>query len=74
MELNREIRRQRRWIDMTQKDLAKAIGVSLSTVADWERGTRNPSIGNLTALAGVFGMTETELLHPREEVHSMVMA
>ena len=74
MELKREIRRQRRWIDMTQRDLAKAVGVSLSTVAEWEKGNRTPSVEKLTALAGVFGMTETELLHPREEVHSMVMA
>ena len=74
MELKREIRRQRRWIDMTQKDLAKAVGVSLSTVAEWERGNRTPSVEKLTELAGVFGMTETELLHPKEEVSSMVVA
>ena len=74
MELNREIRRQRRWIDMTQRDLAKALGVSVSTVSDWEKGNRNPSVEKLTELAGVFGMTETELLHPKEEVSSMIVA
>lgn len=73
MELNREIRRQRRWIDMTQRDLAKALGVSVSTVSDWEKGNRNPSVEKLTELAGFFGMTETELLHPKEERHSVTV-
>ena len=59
---------------MTQRDLAKALGVSVSTVSDWEKGNRNPSVEKLTELAGVFGMTETELLHPKEEVSSMIVA
>ena len=58
---------------MTQRDLARAVGVSLSTISDWEKGNRIPSVEKLTALAGVFGMTETELLHPREGVHSIAI-
>lgn len=37
-------------IDWSQGDLAKAAGVSLSTIADFERGRREPIANNLAAI------------------------
>jgi transcriptional regulator with XRE-family HTH domain len=37
-------------IDLSQTDLAKAANLSLSTIADFERGKRDPTANNLAAI------------------------
>ena len=51
---------------MSQKELADAVGVSVQTVSKWENGTSDPSTANLMALAKLYGLSVDELLHSAE--------
>jgi transcriptional regulator with XRE-family HTH domain len=42
--LGRSIRRARLFRELTQSELAGAVGVGLSTVERWEAGTSSPSL------------------------------
>lgn len=42
---------------MTQEYVARQIGVERSTYAHWERGSAEPSIEHVKALATLFGVT-----------------
>lgn len=50
--------------DMTQAELAKKIGVSRTAISSWEVGRTEPSIGDIEALANVFGCLKTDLIGP----------
>lgn len=45
-----QCRAARGWLDLSQEELAKAAGVSLSTVRDYEKGRRKPIAATLTAM------------------------
>ena len=46
----------------TQAELAEKIGVTQSTVAQWEKGKTLPTGSKLTKVADVLGITVDELL------------
>lgn len=46
----------RKMVEMTQKDLADAVGVSESTVSNWERGKTEPSISQAEKISEVTGV------------------
>lgn len=50
--------------NMTQRDLAKALGVVPSTITQYETGTRKPDIVTLKKLATVLHCTTDQLLEP----------
>lgn len=60
--------------ELTQRNLAEALHVSVQAVSKWERGLSCPDISLLEPLAEALGLTVTELLsgqrgeEPREEV------
>ena len=54
-----ETRKER---DLTQKDLAQALHVSVQAVSKWERGLNFPDIALLEPLAELLGLTVSELL------------
>ena len=54
-----ETRKER---DLTQKDLAQALHVSVQAVSKWERGLNFPDIALLELLAELLGLTVSELL------------
>ena len=51
---------------MTQKDLAKASGVSIPQIARYETGTSKPRMTAITKLAKALGVSPDELLNANE--------
>ncbi|CAM3505626.1 DNA-binding helix-turn-helix protein [Streptococcus pluranimalium] len=47
---------------LTQKEIAKLIGISQSSYSNWENGNREPSLENVVRLAKLFGVTTDYLL------------
>jgi transcriptional regulator with XRE-family HTH domain len=64
------IRKSRESLDMTQRELADAIGVKASHIAYIETGQRRPSLSLLRRIADTLGLNPRELLflsHPDAE-------
>ncbi|MCB1215775.1 helix-turn-helix transcriptional regulator [bacterium] len=55
------IRMHRARLDMTQEQLARAIGVSRQTVHAVERGKADPSVTLAMRMADIFGLSVDEL-------------
>lgn len=53
--------------NISQRDLAKAIGTTQAAVSLWERGERTPDIDTLLKLANVFDVS-TDYLLGREDI------
>lgn len=53
MALCDNIRNSRKSKNMTQKELAKRLGVSHNTISDWESGKHKPDIDNIMLLCKV---------------------
>ena len=47
---------------MTQAQLAEAIGVKPTQIANWEQGTRKPKVGALMKIADALGIDWTTLI------------
>lgn len=62
MMLNENIREIRKSKNMTQEQLAEAMGVSTASVSKWETGQSAPEISALTALADFFEVSVDMLL------------
>lgn len=60
--LPEKLREYRRRLEMTQEDVANALGVAPQTVSKWERAESYPDITLLPALANLFGVTADQLL------------
>ena len=45
--IGQRIRKRRRWVELTQEQLAETTGVSTSFIGHIERGTRVPSVETL---------------------------
>ena len=46
----------RKNVNMTQKDLAEACGVSESTVSNWEKGKTEPTVSQAKRIGEVVGL------------------
>lgn len=65
MEVNktgRLIEQMRREKNMTQAELADAVGVSKQAVSNWERGKRFPDVSLIEALTEALGVSTAELI------------
>ena len=62
MMVAKRIRQARIERNMTQTNLADAMGVSYQTVSNWERGNSMPDISKLTELCDVLGISLNKLL------------
>lgn len=51
---------------ITQRELAKELGVSQPTITQYESGARKPDIVTLKKLAAILGCTTDQLLEPIE--------
>lgn len=55
-----ELRKEKK---ITQKDLAEQLHITDKAVSKWERGLSYPDITLLTSIAGILGVTTSELLN-----------
>ena len=62
----------RRSLNMSKYRLAKSLGVTSNVVRWWEKGIKEPKISNFVNLMQVLGVSETEFLHPSEDVQEKV--
>ncbi len=60
--LSARLREHRRRLEMTQEDVANALGVAPQTVSKWERAETCPDITLLPALAHLFEVSTDQLL------------
>jgi len=56
-----QCRAARNWLGWSQQDLAKAASVGLSTVKDFESGSRTPIANNLAAIQRALETSGIEL-------------
>ena len=52
---------------VTQKDLAKKIGVSAPTMHDWVKGNVYPRIDKIEKLAAYFGCLKSDLIEEKQQ-------
>ena len=62
MDIAQRIRRARTARNLTQRDLARLLGISPSAVAQWEIGATAPTVANRVDLARVLDVRLAELL------------
>lgn len=60
--IGRNVKRYRRWNELTQAQLAELIGVSTSLVGHIERGSRKMSIDTLCAICRALGVSSDKIL------------
>ena len=61
LRLRNLVKMHRARLDMTQEELAQAVGVSRQTIHAIERGKADPSLSLALRLAGVFELSVDEL-------------
>ena len=66
-QFGKKLRKIRRDRDMTQEQLAEAIGVTMAFISRMERGRHGPSFDNLQKLAEVLGVKVEELFQFPED-------
>lgn len=59
--MNRNIKRLRKSMGITQVKLAEMVGVGSSTVTQWETGARRPTVDMIPRLAKALGCSIDEL-------------
>lgn len=60
--LSENISKYRKEKQMTQEDLASALGVTFAAVSKWERGVATPELSLIVRMAGLFGMSTDSLI------------
>jgi transcriptional regulator with XRE-family HTH domain len=63
MFLGKNIKNLRRFKNIDQEKLANAIGVKRATIANYENGTREPSIDKICLIANYFQLTIDDLVN-----------
>nr|DAH46238.1 MAG TPA: hypothetical protein [Caudoviricetes sp.] len=69
MTYSKNIVRLRQERNLSQEEVADAIGVTPAAVCGWERGNKQMSIANLICLADLFLVSTDEILGRRDYEH-----
>jgi transcriptional regulator with XRE-family HTH domain len=64
VEVGKRIREFREKLDLTQEDLAFAIGTSAAYVSEMERAVKKPSLDKLYEMGEVLGVTVNDFIYP----------
>lgn len=67
MSIAKNIKRLREAHDMTQEELAKAIGMSRPAVTQWETGWSQPRMGTIEKLADFFNVSKLEIIGDEDD-------
>ena len=71
MALNINIKNARKNNNMTQRQLADAIGVSHNTISDWESGNHKPDIDTLFLLCNILKVDANYMLDYEEKIKEL---
>ena len=66
-----QCRAARAWLDWKQEDVARAAGVGLSTVRDFEAGRRRPMANNAAAIVRAFEAAGVRVVNRGGEPHGI---
>ncbi|WP_290198317.1 helix-turn-helix transcriptional regulator [Corynebacterium guangdongense] len=66
------VRRYRRWEELSQQELADAVGVSRQTIANIERGNYSPSVHLALAICRRLNRTVEQIFGDLQEGQSSV--
>lgn len=72
MDFSERVKRMRAQADMTQADVAEALGLTPRAVGAWESGRSKPRLDKMRELADLFGVSVTELVDGVEPVGAVV--
>ena len=61
-EIGFKIAKLRKGKNMTQMELADALGISFQAISNWERGESMPDIAKLVSLSQIFDVSVDEIL------------
>lgn len=62
----------RRSLNLKKGKLARVLGLTPTIIGYWEEGRKEPKISNFVKLTKALGVSETEFLHPSEEVKEKI--
>jgi transcriptional regulator with XRE-family HTH domain len=62
MAIGDNIKKLRKFHDLSQKDLALIVGVSDKAVSTWESGTKEPRMGAIQKIADHFGLQKSNII------------
>lgn len=62
LKFSESLKQLRQQKGLRQEDVAKMLGVERPTVANWERGTKQPGLETLVRLSQLFGVSLDELV------------
>ncbi len=71
MTIGEKIMHLRIFKDVSQEQLAEALGVSRQSVSKWEMGQALPQIDKVLQLAEIFGVSTDELLHDKIDISNL---
>lgn len=69
--IGKKIKTARTEKNMTQMDLADAMGISYQAVSNWERGNSMPDISKLPELCDILGLNLDELMGTNNNSHTV---
>ena len=72
MAISKNIKRLRMNRDWTQEQLAEKVGVTRSTVTQWETGWSKPRMGAVEKLAAVFGVSTSDMVNDQSDISNFI--